>query len=78
MNHLYCRDAELSTGGLKSSFSAQKSSEIFNAMEEILRRLQKEASGSKYRAIRESCGVACGKRMMMVMHLPDRKQSNAH
>ncbi|XP_009305336.2 brefeldin A-inhibited guanine nucleotide-exchange protein 3 [Danio rerio] len=28
-------------------------------MEEILRRLQKEASGSKYRAIRDSCGVAC-------------------
>ncbi|TRY96964.1 hypothetical protein DNTS_033571 [Danionella cerebrum] len=30
-------------------------------MEEILRRLQKEASGGKHKAIRDSCAVACGK-----------------
>lgn len=30
-------------------------------MEEILRKLQKEASGSKYRAIKESCTWAIGK-----------------
>lgn len=32
-------------------------------MEEILRKLQKEASGSKHKAIRDSCSVACGKKM---------------
>lgn len=31
-------------------------------MEEILRKLQKEASGSKYKAIKESCTWALGKR----------------
>lgn len=31
-------------------------------MEEILKKLQKEASGSKYRAIKESCTWALGKR----------------
>lgn len=30
-------------------------------MEEILRKLQKEASGSKHRAIKESCTWAIGK-----------------
>lgn len=31
-------------------------------MEEILKKLQKEASGSKYKAIKESCTWALGKR----------------
>jgi hypothetical protein len=31
-------------------------------MEEILRKLQKEASGSKYKAIKESCTWALGER----------------
>lgn len=31
-------------------------------MEEILRKLQREASGSKYKAIKESCTWALGKR----------------
>ncbi|KAI4896327.1 hypothetical protein NFI96_001899 [Prochilodus magdalenae] len=30
-------------------------------MEEILRKLQKEASGNKYKAIRDACTLACGK-----------------
>lgn len=29
-------------------------------MEEILRKLQKDASGNKYKAIRDGCAVACG------------------
>lgn len=42
-------------------------------MEEILRKLQKEASGSKYKAIKESCTWALGKRTERgagVEHLP--------
>lgn len=31
-------------------------------MEEILRKLQRDASGSKYKAIKESCTWALGKR----------------
>lgn len=31
-------------------------------MEEILKKMQKEASGSKYKAIKESCTWALGKR----------------
>lgn len=37
-------------------------------MEEILRKLQKEASGSKHKAIRDSCGVACGKKMHLSVY----------
>lgn len=29
-------------------------------MEEILRKLHKDASGNKYKAIRDGCAVACG------------------
>lgn len=40
-------------------------------MEEILRKLQKEASGSKYKAIKESCTWALGKRAERgARHLP--------
>lgn len=43
-------------------------------MEEILRKLQKEASGGKHKAIRDSCAVACGKMHLSVYSLLGIKQ----
>lgn len=37
-----------------------------SAMEEILRKLQKDASGSKHKAMRDACGVARGKTHLRV------------
>lgn len=43
-------------------------------MEEILRKLQKEASGSKYKAIKESCTWALGRRGRRVTCGPARRR----
>lgn len=40
-------------------------------MEEILRKLQKEASGSKQKTIRDACGVAYGKMHLSVYEASD-------